>query len=148
MSEIADMTRRIVERAKKYEHDTIPGDFGMLKTPCPEMRRRDPREIQTVPVREMRFRRLENAVPAACSRRRKWRSSSPKSKSGRLQGFRSKLGRPFAAVLKMNGEFKVEFDFGNDQRNGTARPPRRWISPARNRWANVRSAARGFLMPG
>ena len=36
MSEIADMTRHIVERAKKYEHDTIPGDFGVLKTPCPK----------------------------------------------------------------------------------------------------------------
>jgi len=38
---------------------------------------------------------------------------------GPLQGFRSKkTGRPFAAVLKLNGEFKVEFDFGNDQNNG------------------------------
>ena len=33
---IADMTRRIVERAKKFEHDTIPGDFGVLKVPCPK----------------------------------------------------------------------------------------------------------------
>ncbi len=41
---------------------------------------------------------------------------------GPLQGFRSKLGRPFAAVIKMTPEFKPEFDFGQNQTNpdGTA----------------------------
>src|SRR5437867_6696681 len=34
---------------------------------------------------------------------------------GPLQGFRSKKGFPFAAVLKMNAEFKLEFDFGGDK---------------------------------
>jgi DNA topoisomerase-3 len=34
---------------------------------------------------------------------------------GPLQGFRSKLGRPFAAILKLTGEHKLEFDFGNAQ---------------------------------
>jgi Zn finger protein HypA/HybF involved in hydrogenase expression len=36
---------------------------------------------------------------------------------GPLQGFRSKLGKPFAAVLKLTPEFKVEFDFGQDQKD-------------------------------
>ncbi|HEX3890290.1 MAG TPA: DNA topoisomerase III, partial [Verrucomicrobiae bacterium] len=36
MKEIAEMTRKIVDRAKKFEHDTIPGDFGTLKVPCPK----------------------------------------------------------------------------------------------------------------
>ena len=36
MAGIQDMTRHIVERAKKFEEDTIPGDFGVLKTPCPK----------------------------------------------------------------------------------------------------------------
>ena len=31
---------------------------------------------------------------------------------GPLTGFRSKMGRPFAASLKMNAEFRGEFDFG------------------------------------
>jgi DNA topoisomerase-3 len=34
---------------------------------------------------------------------------------GPLQGFRSKLGRPFAAVIKLTPEFKLEFDFGQTQ---------------------------------
>src|SRR5208283_5379831 len=37
---------------------------------------------------------------------------------GPLQGFRSKLGKPFAAVLKLTPEFKIEFDFGNGQKDG------------------------------
>src|SRR5207249_2111732 len=36
MREIADMTRHIVDRAKGYESDTVPGDFDELKTPCPK----------------------------------------------------------------------------------------------------------------
>ena len=33
-------------------------------------------------------------------------------KIGPLTGFRSKMGRPFAASLKFNAEFRAEFDFG------------------------------------
>jgi DNA topoisomerase-3 len=36
MTGIQDMTRRIVDRAKSFEQDTIPGDFGMLKVACPK----------------------------------------------------------------------------------------------------------------
>ena len=31
---------------------------------------------------------------------------------GPLTGFRSRMGRPFAAVLKLNGEQRIDFDFG------------------------------------
>ena len=41
---------------------------------------------------------------------------------GPLQGFRSKLGRTFAAILKLNAEFKVEFDFGNNNNNEKGEP--------------------------
>ena len=36
MREIEEMTRSVVAKAKGYEHDTIPGDFGPLKVPCPK----------------------------------------------------------------------------------------------------------------
>jgi len=39
-----------------------------------------------------------------------------------LQGFRSKQGFPFAAVLKMNAEHKIEFDFGNAKEGESAEP--------------------------
>ncbi len=31
---------------------------------------------------------------------------------GPLQGFRSRMGKPFAAAIKLNDEFRTEFDFG------------------------------------
>src|SRR6266487_3097865 len=36
MEEIAAVTRHIVEQAKGYESDTVPGDFSTLQTPCPK----------------------------------------------------------------------------------------------------------------
>jgi len=43
---------------------------------------------------------------------------------GPLQGFMSKMGRPFTAMLKMNAEQKIEFDFGNNEnKDGEANAP-------------------------
>ena len=35
-----------------------------------------------------------------------------------MQGFRSRLGKPFAAIIKLTPEFKLEFDFGQQQAEG------------------------------
>jgi len=124
MSEIADMTRHIVERAKKYEFDTIPGDFGVLKILCPkcggEIHERY-KQFQCVKCdfavwKTLCGRMFEMEEVEALIREKQ---------IGPLQGFRSKMGRPFAAVLKLNGELKVEFDFGQEQQgeNGEAAAP-------------------------
>jgi len=34
---------------------------------------------------------------------------------GPLTGFRSRMGKPFSAVVKLNDEFRTEFDFGQDK---------------------------------
>ena len=36
MQDIARTTQTIVERAKNYDEDTIPGDYATLETPCPQ----------------------------------------------------------------------------------------------------------------
>jgi DNA topoisomerase-3 len=124
MREIAEMTRRIVERAKQYEHDTIPGDFGMLKTPCPKCGG----EIHE------RYRQYQCAKEGCdfamwktlCSRMFEPEEIEQlilQKQIGPLQGFRSKQGFPFAAVIKMNGEYKIEFDFGNTPKEGEAAAP-------------------------
>ena len=41
---------------------------------------------------------------------------------GPLTGFRSKMGRPFAASLKFNAEFRAEFDFGQSELDGEEAP--------------------------
>ena len=125
MKEIADMTRRIVERAKQYEHDTIPGDFGMLKTPCPKCG-------GEVHEKYRQYQCVRDGCDFAmwktlCSRMyepEEIEKLIAEKQIGPLQGFRSKQGFPFAAVLKMNAEHKIEFDFGNGQgRDGEAAAP-------------------------
>jgi DNA topoisomerase-3 len=123
MKEIAEMTRRIVDRAKKYEHDTIPGDFGRLKTPCPKCGG----EIHEK-YKQFQCEKCDFAVwKTLCSRMfepEEVEELIAKKQIGPLQGFRSKQGFPFAAVLKMNGEHKIEFDFGNGQgKDGEAAAP-------------------------
>ena len=123
MSGIADMTRHIVERAKKYEHDTIPGDFGVLKTPCPKCGG----EIHEK-YKQFQCVKCDFAVwKTLCSRMfepEEVEKLVAEKQIGPLQGFRSKQGFPFAAVLKMNGEHKIEFDFGNGQgKDGEAAAP-------------------------
>jgi DNA topoisomerase-3 len=41
-----------------------------------------------------------------------------KRQIGPLQGFRSRLGKPFAAIIKLMPDFKLEFDFGQQQAEG------------------------------
>ncbi len=122
MREIAQMTQIIVKRAKEYDNDTIPGDYATLKTPCPNCGS----------VVKENYRRF------ACT---KCEFSMTKTPAGRqfeiaeveellsnrtigpLQGFRSKMGRPFAAILKISRDeeiknFKLEFDFGQNDGEG------------------------------
>ena len=112
MREIAQMTKRIVQRAKSYESDTVPGDYATLQTPCPKCG-------ATVQENYRRFActRCDFSLPKhPGSRTFEYEEVEQLLRDrsiGPLTGFRSKLGRPFAAVLKISPEFKLEFDFGN-----------------------------------
>jgi DNA topoisomerase III len=112
MREIAEITRRIVERARSYESDTVPGDYATLSTPCPKCG-------GTVQENYRRFActRCDFSLPKhPASRTFEYEEVEQLLRDrqiGPLTGFRSKMGRPFAAALKINPEFKLEFDFGN-----------------------------------
>jgi DNA topoisomerase-3 len=125
MLEIADMTRHIVERAKKFEEDTIPGDFGVLKVPCPKCG-------GEVHEKYKQFQCINEKCDFAvwktlCSRMFEMEEVEKlitEKQVGPLQNFRSKQGFPFTAVLKLTPEFKIEFDFGNgQQKDGTDAAP-------------------------
>ena len=124
MAGIADMTRRIVDRAKQFEHDTIPGDFGTLKVPCPKCG-------GEIHEKYKQYQCVKEGCDFAfwktlCSRMfepEEVEKLITERQIGPLQGFMSKQGFPFAAVLKMNAENKVEFDFGNDKKDGEAAAP-------------------------
>ena len=120
MREIAKMAQIIVKRAKEFEADTVPGDYATLKTPCPSCGG----------VIKENYRRF------ACTQCEFSLSKTPGGRTFEieevedllktretplLQGFRSKMGRPFAAILRIvedkeaPGGNKMEFDFGQSQ---------------------------------
>jgi DNA topoisomerase-3 len=122
MREIAEMTEIIVKRAKEYNNDTIPGEYATLRTPCPncggvvkENYRRfactkcDFSMSKVPGGRQFEIEEVEELLE--------------KRTIGPLQGFRSKMGRPFAAILRISRDedihnYKLEFDFGQDQDEG------------------------------
>jgi DNA topoisomerase-3 len=112
MREIAEMTEHIVARAKGYGPTDVPGDYATLTEPCP----------RCGSVAKENYRRF---ACTACD----WSiTKSPSSRLlepseaeqlmrdktiGPLHGFRSKMGRPFSAIIKLaEPDWKLEFDFG------------------------------------
>ena len=117
MREIAQMTQVIVKHAKEYERDTVPGDYATLATPCPKCGGVVKENYRRYACTNCDFsigkhpggRTLEiPEVEELLSQRT----------LGPLPGFISKMGRPFAALLRITDEYKLEFDFGqNDKDN-------------------------------
>jgi DNA topoisomerase III len=137
MQDIAEMTGRMVKKAKEYDRDTIPGDYATLTTPCPTC---------GGVVKENYRRYTCIGLPGAVAKTNAegeiegpgcgfsfgktpaGRTFEPAEveqflhdkKIGPLEGFRSKAGWPFTAeiALKYNEEeknWKLEFDFGDDK---------------------------------
>ena len=111
MREIADMARQIVERARQGRLESVPGEYATLSTPCPacggvvkENYKRFACTKCDFSITKIPGSRL--LAPAEADELLRERSIGP------LQGFRSKMGRPFAAILRITPENKLEFDFG------------------------------------
>ena len=136
MEQIAQMTQRIVQKAKEYDRDTVPGDYVTLAAPCPNcggVVRENYRRYSCVGIpTDSEPACLGTAVREGCG------FSFGKSPAGRtfevaeaeslvknhqigpLEGFRSKAGWPFTSeiLLKFDDEvknWKLEFDFGDDK---------------------------------
>ena len=125
MAEIAGMTERMVNKAKGYDKDSIPGDYATLQAPCPNcggVVKENYRRYTCVGKKDAEGcgfsfgktpagRTFENAEVEQFLRDKK---------IGPLEGFRSKAGWPFTAemVIKFDEEtknYKLEFDFGEDK---------------------------------
>jgi len=123
MQEIAQMTQKIVKRAKEFDSDTIPGDYATLKTPCPHCGKAVKENYRRFACESCGF--TISKTPGGRAFEYEEVESLLKEKTiGPLQGFRSKMGRPFAAIIRLteippddadypNAGFKLEFDFGN-----------------------------------
>jgi DNA topoisomerase III len=122
MQHIMAMTREIVERAKTYDSDTIPGDFGLLQTPCPKcggLIRENYKKFQCsdcdyslwkiVAGRQFEPHEIETLLSTG--------------RVGPLLGFRNKMGRAFNAEIRLNDDKLPEFDFGQPREGEAAEAP-------------------------
>ena len=114
MKEIADATRDIVAKAKLHESDTVPGDYGKLTVACPKCQGEILENYKKFQCQKCDFA-LWKIVASRQLEISEVEELITKGVVGPLQGFRSKQGFPFAAIIKMDAEFKPQFDFGNDQ---------------------------------
>ena len=122
MREIAEMAREMVERAKRYESDTVPGDFATLSAPCPKcggVVRENYKKFacqacdwsawKIVAGRQFEIDEIETLLR--------------ERRVGPLTGFRSKMGRLFNAEIRLNDEQQPEFDFGQPKDDGEGAEP-------------------------
>ncbi len=114
MHEIRAMTEDIVARTKSYELDTIPGDFGRLTVPCPRCGGEVHENYKTFQCQKCDWA-LYKIILGRQFEPEEVEELIRSGKVGPLRGFRSKLGRPFDAMMKLGPgpEFKTGFDFGN-----------------------------------
>jgi len=114
MREIAEMTRHMVERAKQYEADTIPGDFGVLAAPCPKCGGQIRETYKKFQCGSCDYA-LWKIVAGRQYEPAEIETLLTEKQVGPLTGFRNKMGRSFAAAIKLNADLQPEFDFGQDK---------------------------------
>ena len=111
MREIVKMTRRIVDAAKSYEHDTVPGDFGVLNVPCPKCG-----NVVHEKYKNFQCESCDFAIWKILAGRQfeisEMQDLIAKGAVGPLADFRSRKGKFFSALVKLTPDFKMEFDFG------------------------------------
>jgi DNA topoisomerase-3 len=109
MDHIVETTRDLVERIKQGTSTDEP--LSTLAVACPKCGSAVNENYKKFQCSKCDFsmwkviasRRIENEEAEALLRDRS---------IGPLQGFRSRLGRPFAAMVKLKDDFAVELDFG------------------------------------
>src|SRR5438105_3396921 len=114
MAHIRQFAGEIVEKAKNFEGDSVSGDFETLEAKCPkcdggpfdeDYRTFKCRSCGLIVWKTMAGRLFE---------RPEVEKLLAEGRVGPLEGFRSKIGRPFNATVKLGEDFKPEFDFGTD----------------------------------
>ena len=109
MDHIVDLTREMVSRIKRGD---IPDTaFLTLETPCPKC---GGKVSET--YRKFKCTKCDFSIWKVVSSREfapeEIQTLIVKKSVGPLTGFRSRMGKPFAAVVRLTPEFRAEFDFG------------------------------------
>ncbi len=120
MEHIEQVTRDLVERIKSGD---IPDTaFATVAAPCPKC-------SGTVQenYRKFQCQKCDFSLWKVTSGR-EWSAEEvaeliTKRYIGPLTGFRSRMGKPFAAAMKLNDEFRTEFDFGQGNASDSEEAP-------------------------
>ena len=114
MQHIRKFTREVVERAKNFEGDSVSGNFEPLDVKCPKCGGGPFEET----YRTFKCQSCDLIVWKTMAGRLFEREELVKllteKRVGPLEGFRSKIGRKFNAIVKLGEEFKPAFDFGEN----------------------------------
>lgn len=119
MKKIRSMTEGLVEKAKRFESDTVPGDFDTLKSPCPKCGKGTIRETYRNYQCDTCDLSLRKILSGRQFETREMEQLITHRRLGPFQDFISKKGRPFTAMINLTEEFKVEFDFGENEADET-----------------------------
>jgi len=109
MDHIEQVTRDLVERIRKGE---IPDEvYAIVEAPCPKCG-----GVVQENYRKFQCQKCEFSLYKV-SAGREWSPEEvaeliTKRFVGPLTGFRSRMGKPFSAGIRLNNELKIEFDFG------------------------------------
>ncbi len=113
MQGIRRFAEDIVVKTKNFSGDSVDGQFTDLEVTCPKCgstgfkesyKAYECKSCGIIVWKNMAGRELE---------REEVKALLETGTVGPLEGFRSKLGRPFSAGVKLDAEFKQVFDFGD-----------------------------------
>ncbi len=127
MAHIRQFTREIVEKAKNFEGDSVSGDFEPLDVKCPKCGGGPFEETYRTFKCQSCGLIVWKTMAGRLFERAELEKLLTEKRVGPLEGFRSKIGRKFNAIVKLGDDFKPAFDFGE---NGHDQPVE--IDPAKH----------------
>src|SRR3954463_11773749 len=119
MKEISELVRKVVTVIKTGEIPDVV--YATVPAPCPKCG-----GVVQENYRKFQCQKCDFAIWKVTSGR-EWSPDEvaqliTKRSIGPLTGFRSRMGKPFSAVMRLTDELKLEFDFGQDSREGEEAP--------------------------
>ncbi|OAI51122.1 DNA topoisomerase III, partial [Betaproteobacteria bacterium SCGC AG-212-J23] len=118
MAEISELVRKVVGTIKTGEIPDVV--YATVPAPCPKCGKGPVQEN----YRKFQCQKCDFTLWKVTSGR-EWSPDEvaeliTKRVIGPLTGFRSRMGKPFAAVMRLTDDFKTEFDFGQDKEGNEA----------------------------
>jgi len=119
MDQISDLVRKVVTVIKTGEIPDVV--YATVPAPCPKCG-----GVVQENYRKFQCQKCDFSIWKVTSGR-EWSTDEvaeliTKRKVGPLTGFRSRMGKPFAAVVKLTDELRPEFDFGQAGGEGEEAP--------------------------